>query len=168
MRSFGMIAGAGMALCLLHGVAAADTIKFNVALDPAQPGQPGKGTANLSLDTASKTLTGTIEYSGLKSPPEMAAFLSPPEKQEATPAPCRSRSLPRRRARSPSKCKCPIQRSRRSRAANGCCCSAPSKRPRSAARSSRPSRAYLSAQKPHASGKHGSVKPEIGRNVANQ
>jgi hypothetical protein len=85
VRSFGMIAGAGMALCLLYGVAAADTVKFNVTLDPAQAGQPGKGTANLSLDTASKTLTGTIEYSGLKSPPEMAAFLSPPEKQGGNP-----------------------------------------------------------------------------------
>lgn len=85
MRSLAMIAGAGIALCVLYGVAAADTVKLNVTLDPAQAGQPGKGTANLSIDTATKTLTGTIEYSGLKAPPEMAAFLSPPEKEGGNP-----------------------------------------------------------------------------------
>ena len=78
MRSLRMVAQAGVVLCLLYGVASADTVKFTVALDPAASGGPGKGTANLSLDTASKTLTGTIEYSGLSAPPAMAAFLSPP------------------------------------------------------------------------------------------
>jgi hypothetical protein len=85
VRSFRMIAGAGLALSLFCGVALADTVKFTVTLDPDQQGKPGKGTANLTLDTASKTLTGTIEYSGLSAPPEMAAFLSPPEKQGGNP-----------------------------------------------------------------------------------
>lgn len=85
MRSFARIMGAGAALCLLYGIAAADTIKFAITLEPAQSGQPGKGTADLSLDTATKTMTGTIEYSGLSTPPQMAAFLSPPAKQNGNP-----------------------------------------------------------------------------------
>jgi hypothetical protein len=85
VRRFGLIASAGAALCVLSGVALADTIKFNIPLEPEQQGKPGKGTANLTLDTATKTLSGTIEYSGLSAPPEMAAFLSPPEKQGGNP-----------------------------------------------------------------------------------
>ena len=78
MRSWGMLAGTGLALCLFYGVAAADTVKYTVALSPDKQGGPGKGTANLSIDTATKTLTGTVDYSGLTAPPAMAAFLSPP------------------------------------------------------------------------------------------
>ena len=84
MRRSAIIASAGAALCLLSSVALADSVKFTVALEPDQQGKPGKGTANFTVDTASKTLTGTIEYSGVK-PPEMAAFLSPPEKQGGNP-----------------------------------------------------------------------------------
>jgi hypothetical protein len=78
------MASAGAALCLLSGIAFADTVKFTVALGPDQQGKPGQGTANFSVDTGSKTLTGTIEYSGV-APPQMAAFLSPPEKQGGNP-----------------------------------------------------------------------------------
>ena len=85
MRSMGMIAGAGLALWLLAGAASADTVKFSVTLEPDKQGGPGKGVANLSVDTASKTLTGTIEYSGLSAPPAVAAFLSPPMKQGGNP-----------------------------------------------------------------------------------
>ena len=85
MRGFARIAGAGAALGLLYGVAAADTLKLTAALEPDQRGKPGKGTANLSIDTATKTLTGTIEYSGLAKPPQMAAFLSPPATQNGKP-----------------------------------------------------------------------------------
>jgi CHRD domain-containing protein len=67
------------------GAARADTLKFNATLEPDQQGKPGKGNAALSLDTQSKTLTGTIEYSGLAKPPAMAAFLAPPPKQNADP-----------------------------------------------------------------------------------
>src|SRR5258707_14953425 len=80
-----MVIKAGLALCLLQGVAAADTVKFIASLEPEKQGAAGKGAANLSLDTASKTLTGTIEYSGLSAPPAMAAFLSPPAKQGGNP-----------------------------------------------------------------------------------
>ena len=85
MRSFKTVITAAAALCLAYGVGAADTVKYTVTLEPDQQGGPGKGTANLSVDTASKTLTMTIDYSGLKSPPAMAAFLSPPEKQGGNP-----------------------------------------------------------------------------------
>jgi hypothetical protein len=85
MRAGLQAVGAALALSLLSGIAFADTVKFGASLEPDQQGKPGKGTANLSLDTASKTLTGTIEYSGLTAPPEMAAFLSPPAAQNGNP-----------------------------------------------------------------------------------
>jgi hypothetical protein len=84
VRSLKTIAAAGFALALLGGTALADTVKFTADLQPAKQGGPGKGTATLSIDTASKTLTGTIEYSGV-AVPQMAAFLSPPEKQGGNP-----------------------------------------------------------------------------------
>jgi hypothetical protein len=85
VRSLRMAVQAAFALCLLCSAAWADVVKFSIPLEPDQQGKPGKGTANLTLDTATKTLTGTIEYSGLSAPPEMAAFLSPPEKQGGNP-----------------------------------------------------------------------------------
>jgi hypothetical protein len=85
VRSWGILAGTGLALCLLCGVAAADTVKYTVSLGPDKQGGPGKGTANLSIDTATKTLTGTVDYSGLTAPPAMAAFLSPPATQGGDP-----------------------------------------------------------------------------------
>ena len=84
MRSM-MAALAASALCLTAMSARADTVKFTVDLTPDQEGKPGKGTAILSLDTATKTLTGTIEYSGLSAPPAMAAFLSPPQAANGNP-----------------------------------------------------------------------------------
>jgi len=85
VRSVKTIVAAGFVLTLFGGAALADTVKFTVDLGPDQQGRPGKGTANLMVDTASKTLTGTITYSGLSTPPQMAAFLSPPEKQGGNP-----------------------------------------------------------------------------------
>jgi hypothetical protein len=85
VRSLRVAVQAGVALCLLCSAAWADVVKFSIPLEPDQQGKPGKGTASLTLDTASKTLTGTIEYSGLSAPPEMAAFLSPPTAQNGNP-----------------------------------------------------------------------------------
>jgi hypothetical protein len=85
VRSLRTVAKAGIALCLLYGAALADSVKFTVMLEPDQQGKPGTGTASLSLDTASKTLTGTIEYSGLAAAPAMAAFLSPPATKDGKP-----------------------------------------------------------------------------------
>jgi hypothetical protein len=77
--------GVGLALCLAWGTALADTVKFTIDLTPDQQGKPGKGTATLSLDTAAKKLTYSIEYTGLSAPPAMAAFMSPPAQQNGTP-----------------------------------------------------------------------------------
>jgi len=79
------VAFAAAALCLMAASAWADVVKFTVDLTPDQQGKPGKGTANLSLDTTSKALTGTIEYSGLSAPPAMAALEGPPPKPNANP-----------------------------------------------------------------------------------
>ncbi|HTZ36471.1 MAG TPA: CHRD domain-containing protein [Stellaceae bacterium] len=88
MRSFVIATSAALALWLGHAAAQADTVKFTAALapDPQAPTKSsGQGSANLSVDTATKTLTGTIEYSSLSAPPQVAAFLSPPPKQNAPP-----------------------------------------------------------------------------------
>jgi hypothetical protein len=81
-----MVTGAALALTLLCGSAWADTVKFTAALEPDKQGAPGKGAAEMSLDTASKTLAVTITYSGLSAPPAMAAFLSPPATQNGNPS----------------------------------------------------------------------------------
>jgi len=85
VRTLGMALNAGLVLCLLCGTAGADTVKYTVTLEPDKQGGPGKGTANLSLDTGSKTLTLTIDYSGLAATPTVAAFLSPPATQKGNP-----------------------------------------------------------------------------------
>lgn len=85
MRGCKTWAGAGLVLCLAYGAAAADALKFTVDLTPDQQGKPGKGTATLAVDTASKTLTGTIAYSGLSAPPAVAAIEGPPPQANAPP-----------------------------------------------------------------------------------
>jgi len=85
VRSLKTIAATGVALCLLWGAALADTLKFTVTFEPDKQGGPGKGTATLSVDTATKVLTYNIEYSGLSAPPAMAAFLSPPADPKGQP-----------------------------------------------------------------------------------
>lgn len=88
VRSLKTIAAAGFALTLLGGAALADTVKFTADLagDPQAPTKSnGKGSATLTLDTASKSLTGTIEYSGLSDPPAVIEFEGPPPKQGANP-----------------------------------------------------------------------------------
>jgi hypothetical protein len=57
---------------LLWGIARADQINFKADLSSASEVPPvtgaGKGTATASLDTAAKTLTWTVTYSGLSGP----------------------------------------------------------------------------------------------------
>jgi hypothetical protein len=80
------VLAAGLAICFVCGAAWAETVKFTASLAPESPGtNGGKGTATLSLDTTSKTLTWIIEYFGLSAPPEMAALLSPPAKPNGEP-----------------------------------------------------------------------------------
>jgi hypothetical protein len=85
VRNLRTIAAAAAVLCLLYGVALADTLKFTVTFEPDKEGGPGKGTATLSVDTATKVLTYSIEYAGLTAPPTMVAFLSPPADPKGSP-----------------------------------------------------------------------------------
>jgi len=67
-----------LALFLVAGVALADQIKFKAVLAPG-PGviSSGKGAATASLDTASKTLTWDVDYSGLSGPVTAAHLHGP-------------------------------------------------------------------------------------------
>jgi hypothetical protein len=85
VRRFAAICGA-ILLCIISGTAWADTVKLTAELTPAGGGNgPGKGTATMALDTASKTLTWSVEYSDLSKPPEMAGFLAPAAKPDDDP-----------------------------------------------------------------------------------
>jgi hypothetical protein len=66
------------AIFLVCGPAHADQLKFTANLAPG-PGiaSSGKGAATASLDPATKTLTWTVEYSGL-SGPAIAAHIHGP------------------------------------------------------------------------------------------
>jgi hypothetical protein len=85
VRSLGIFFNAAVALCLISGVALADTVKYAATLEPDTQGGAGKGTATITVDTTAKTLTYSIEFSGLTAPPAMAAFLSPPAQANGTP-----------------------------------------------------------------------------------
>jgi hypothetical protein len=85
VRRFAAISVA-ILLCIITGAAWADTVKFTADLAPAGGAtQSGKGTATLALDTATKTLNWTVEYSGLSKAPEMAGFMVPPAKPDEDP-----------------------------------------------------------------------------------
>ena len=66
MRRLPLLTLAILAVFLACGVAQADQMKFKADLR-AGPGvtSAGKGSATASLDTATKTLTWTVDYSGL-------------------------------------------------------------------------------------------------------
>jgi hypothetical protein len=85
VRRFAVISGT-ILLCIITGTAWADAMKFTADLSPAGSDKgAGKGTATLSLDTASKTLTWSVDYSGLSKPPEMAGFMAPAAKADDDP-----------------------------------------------------------------------------------
>jgi hypothetical protein len=67
-----------LALFLTVGIAQADQMKFNAVLAPG-PGvtSSGKGTATATLDTAAKTLTWDVDYSGLSGPATAAHIHGP-------------------------------------------------------------------------------------------
>lgn len=86
MRRFAAAVSGAFLLCVISGMAWADTVKFTADLAPAGSDKgAGKGTATLALDSASKTLTWSVEYSGLSKAPEMAGFLAPGAKPEDDP-----------------------------------------------------------------------------------
>ena len=67
-----------LAASLLWGVAQAEQINFKADLAPA-PGvsSSGKGAATASLDTNTKTLIWTVDYSGLSGPATAAHIHGP-------------------------------------------------------------------------------------------
>ena len=70
-----------LSVFLLWGVARADQINFKADLSGASEVAPvtsaGKGTATASLDTATKTLTWSVTYSGLSGPATAAHIHGP-------------------------------------------------------------------------------------------
>lgn len=70
------------AVILVCGNASADTVKLTAQLAPVVATvKSGKGAATLSLDTATKMVSWTIDYAGIK-PPAMGAFMMPGPKPE--------------------------------------------------------------------------------------
>jgi len=69
--------------CLISGAAHAELVPFNATMAgssevPAKTTN-GKGTANASLDTATKMLTYNVEYAGLSGPATAAHLHGPAE-----------------------------------------------------------------------------------------
>src|ERR1700739_3542201 len=73
LLSFGLVA-----FLLVGGGAQAEQMKFKADLAaPAGIASQGKGTATASLDTATKVLTWTVDYSGLSGPATAAHIHGP-------------------------------------------------------------------------------------------
>ncbi len=83
MHRLRSLALGALAAVLVWGVARADTIHFKADI-AAAPGiaSAGKGSAAATLDTATKTLTWQVDYSGL-SGPVTAAHIHGPAAQGA-------------------------------------------------------------------------------------
>jgi hypothetical protein len=78
------LAGVFLAAGLAASPALAEMVKMSATLDGAQQSPPldaaGKGTAEVTYDTDTKTLTWTIEYSDLSSAPAAGHFHGPADK----------------------------------------------------------------------------------------
>lgn len=81
MRNAWCLAQAIVATLLICGVARADQVNFKADLSGASEvppvTTPGKGSATASLDTATKQLTWTVDYSGLSGPATAAHIHGP-------------------------------------------------------------------------------------------
>lgn len=80
---------AGIALSLTLGIASpafAEMVKLHATLDGAQQNPPvtteGKGMADVTFDTETKTLSWTVEYSGLSGDAAAGHFHGPAAKGE--------------------------------------------------------------------------------------
>lgn len=82
-KRFAMAALATAASIVLSGPASAEKMMMKVNLTSAAEvppnTSPGKGTADVTYDTASKMLTWKVTYSGLTGPATMAHFHGPAE-----------------------------------------------------------------------------------------
>jgi hypothetical protein len=87
MRRLRITGGAGVAIMLLCGTALADTVKLSAQMGPVvETAKNAKGSATLSLDTATKMVSWSIDYSGI-APPAMGAFMIPGAKPTDNPTP---------------------------------------------------------------------------------
>ncbi|TKT72423.1 CHRD domain-containing protein [Afipia massiliensis] len=82
-KRFAIIAAAAGACVALGGPAFAEKMTMKVDLTSAAQvpavTSPGKGTADVNFDTATKMLTWKVTYSGLTGPATMAHFHGPAE-----------------------------------------------------------------------------------------
>jgi CHRD domain-containing protein len=86
MRVLRFSLAAILVLYVVGGIAWADTLKFTASLEPEKPGSSkAKGTATLTVDTGSKKMDWSIDYSDLSAPPAMAAIMSPPKDPKGQP-----------------------------------------------------------------------------------
>jgi hypothetical protein len=78
MRRAGWVSLSLLTIFLVWGTAQAEQVKFRADLAPG-PGiaSSGKGMATASLDTNTKTLTWTVDYSGLSGPATAAHIHGP-------------------------------------------------------------------------------------------
>src|SRR5260370_34835495 len=78
MRRAGWVSLSLIAVFLVWGAAQAEQMTFKADLAPG-PGiaSSGKGMATASLDTTTKTLTWTVDYSGLSGPATAAHIHGP-------------------------------------------------------------------------------------------
>jgi len=75
----GFLLGSGFLVLLLSiGLAQAEQVQFKASLAPASGvTSSGKGSATASLDTTTKMLTWTVDYSGLSGPASAAHIHGP-------------------------------------------------------------------------------------------
>lgn len=78
MRRAALLSLGFLAVFIFFGFARADQVKFKADLAPG-PGvtSSGKGSATATLDTATKVLSWTVDYSGLSGPASAAHIHGP-------------------------------------------------------------------------------------------
>ena len=81
MRILALIAFSAATVLLAAAPALAEEVKFKAALDGKSETPPttsaGTGTVTATYHTVAKTLSWTVDYSGLTGPPIMAHFHGP-------------------------------------------------------------------------------------------
>ena|SRR5215471_4126292 len=78
MRRFFLLGSGFLVLLLSMGLAEAEQVQFKASLAPASGvTSSGKGSATASLDTTTKMLTWTVDYSGLSGPASAAHIHGP-------------------------------------------------------------------------------------------
>jgi hypothetical protein len=84
MKLTRMFAGAALMGFALASPASAEMVKLHATLDGAQQNPPvtteGKGMADVTFDTETKTLTWAVEYSGLSGDAAAGHFHGPADK----------------------------------------------------------------------------------------